>query len=180
MNKVWLLVIVVIVIAAAGYFYMNPYKTMMPYSQDSSYQTPTTMMESPAPMMYAQGQTVRLDEQNDSGESGTAVLTEKDGKVTVSLNVTGGAPGVAQPAHIHVGSCPEVGAVAYPLTNVVGGKSETVLDVTLAQLAGEQPLGINVHKSAAEAKVYVACGDLNLPGSAPAASASTGSGMVKY
>lgn len=121
---------------------------------------------------------IQLAEQNDSSQSGTAVLTENNGKVTVVLNVTGGAPEVAQPAHIHVGACPNVGAVAYPLTDVIDGKSETILDVSLADLAGKQPLGLNVHKSAKEVKVYVACGDLNLPSSAP--SVSTGDTKIKY
>lgn len=106
--------------------------------------------------------TVELSEQNDSGESGTAKLTEVDGKVYVSLSLTGAPADVMQPAHIHVGACPDVGAVKYPLTSPVNGASETVLDVTFDQLRSELPLGINVHKSDTEAKVYVSCGDLAL------------------
>lgn len=117
-------------------------------------------VESPAARVAES--TVQLAQQNESKQSGTAILTEKDGKVTVTLNITGGVADIPQPAHIHLGSCPNVGSVAYPLTNVVDGTSETVLGVTLADLAAKQPLGINVHKSAAEAKVYVSCGDLAL------------------
>ncbi len=105
---------------------------------------------------------VNLTKQNNSTESGTATLSEVGGKVKVTLKLTGVAAGVTQPAHIHVGKCPDVGAVKYPLTSLVDGMSETTLDVTLAQLKSELPLGVNVHKSVAEAKVYVSCGDLSL------------------
>lgn len=107
--------------------------------------------------------TITLSELNGSGESGTAILEEVDGKVTVTVNLTGfPADGVSQPAHLHVGECPGVGAVKYPITSLVNGTSVTMLDVTLAQLKSELPLALNVHKSAAEAKVYTACGGLSL------------------
>lgn len=174
-----MIVIVLVLVGAAGYFYMNANKTMAPSDQSSTYQSPTTMMQSSAPMMDILEQTVQLAQQNASGESGTADLIEKDGKVTVILKVTGGAAGVPQPAHIHAGKCPDVGAVEYPLTNVVDGKSETVLDVTMAQLAAKQPMGINVHKSVPLIKNYVACGDLNIPMGAPSSSATTSTTTTK-
>jgi hypothetical protein len=104
--------------------------------------------------------TVNLLGQNDSGETGVATLTEKGGKVTVTLSMQGYPVDIPQPAHIHIGVCPDVGAVKYPLNNVDNGTSETTLDVTLAQLKSELPLGINVHKSGTEAGVFTACGDL--------------------
>lgn len=103
---------------------------------------------------------VNLSEQNDSGEYGTATLREEGGKVKVTLSISGAPQDVTQPAHIHMGSCPEVGAVKYPLTFPINGTSETTLDTTLDQLKSQLPLSINVHKSAEEAKMYVACGDL--------------------
>lgn len=103
-----------------------------------------------------------MSEQNNSGEFGTATLTEENDKVKVVLKMTGAPAGVTQPAHIHIGSCPEVGAVKYPLTSPVNGLSETTLDVTLDQLKAAMPLAINVHKSVPEGSVYVSCGDLTL------------------
>ena len=103
---------------------------------------------------------VNLTPQNNSGLSGTAALVEINGQTKVSISLTNAPKNVVQPAHIHMGACPGVGAVKYPLTNVVNGKSETLLDVTQKQLKSEQPLAINVHKSGAEVKVYVACGPL--------------------
>lgn len=106
--------------------------------------------------------TVLLSAQNNSEESGTAVLEEEGGKVKVTLALTGGGAdlAVAQPAHIHTGVCPTPGAVKYPLSNVIRGESVTVLDLTLAELLAMGDLAINVHKSATQADFYVSCGDL--------------------
>jgi GrpB-like predicted nucleotidyltransferase (UPF0157 family) len=64
---------------------------------------------------------------------------------------------VAQPAHIHVGTCPVPDAVKYPLKDIVDGKSTTTLDVSLAQLL-TGGFAINAHLSAADIGKYVACG----------------------
>lgn len=103
--------------------------------------------------------------QNNSGLSGTATLEERDGKVKVELEVKAtagilGAVLAAEPAHIHLGACPNVGAVKYPLSPVVNGKSETTLNISLADLRANLPLAINVHKSVAEIGVYIACTDI--------------------
>ncbi|MBI2268386.1 MAG: hypothetical protein HYU80_02980 [Candidatus Blackburnbacteria bacterium] len=103
--------------------------------------------------------TVSLEQQNKSGEYGTATITEKDGKVVVVLSLSG-SPKNPQPAHIHLGTCPTIGAVKYPLSNVVDGKSETLLDINLDTLKSSLPLVLSVHKSVPQAKVYVACGDI--------------------
>lgn len=105
---------------------------------------------------------VELTPVNNSGVSGKATLKEDDGKVKVKLELSKYTAGVSQPAHIHPGTCTNLGAPKYPLTNVVNGKSETTLDVTLAQLKTELPLAINVHKSTEEPGVYVACGEIKL------------------
>jgi hypothetical protein len=104
--------------------------------------------------------TVTLGEQNDLGQSGTATLTEENGQVKVVLSLTGGTFAEPQPAHIHMGMCPKPGEVVYPLTNVVNGQSETMLATTMADLKAKGDLAVNVHKSAAEASVYTACGNL--------------------
>lgn len=148
MNKNPLLVIGVIIVVVVGY---------MMFSNKQTPQEAVVPTVAPANEVI-----VVLSEQNASGESGTATLMETDGKVKVTLKMMGAPAGVSQPAHIHTGACPDVGAVKYPLTSPVDGMSETMLDVTLAQLKSELPLGINVHKSNPEAKVYVSCGDLKL------------------
>lgn len=168
MNKIWIVVVIIVIIVAAGAYYLMNNKTQAPVAENTTTETNTQTT-----YQNITERTIALGVQNNSGEAGSAVLTEKDGKVTVSLDMTGFPADVPQPAHIHIGSCPDVGAVAYPLTNVVNGKSETVLDTTFDKLDAKLPLAINVHKSAAESKVYVSCG--NLGATAPAASVSPSS-----
>lgn len=150
MNMIVWLGIAAIVVGAAYYFITSPRMT----SQE--------VMEEDA--VVAQSVTLDLTEQNDLGQSGVATLVEDvDGNLVVTLAMIGGEFTEPQPAHIHVGACPEPGAVEYPLTNVVDGESETTLDVSWADLVAlGEPLAINVHKSATEASVYTACGDLPL------------------
>ncbi|MDO8584626.1 MAG: hypothetical protein Q7R85_00700 [bacterium] len=105
---------------------------------------------------------VELSAQNKSGEFGTATLTDVGGKTRVALKLTGAPSGVSQPAHIHIGACPNPGAVKYPLAYLVGGASDSVLDVSLDALKAQLPLAINVHKNSEEVKVYVACGDVEI------------------
>src|SRR5215212_11009705 len=79
------------------------------------------------------------------------------------------------PAHIHIGSCAELGDVVYPLTDIteVGADAErtgaasaipvkgstTVVDMPLQDLV-DGDYAINVHKSADEIDTYIACGDI--------------------
>ncbi|MCP6719229.1 MAG: hypothetical protein KJI71_03295 [Patescibacteria group bacterium] len=101
-----------------------------------------------------------LASRNDSGESGTATITEVDGKAKVTLTLSGApAADISQPAHIHLNSCTDIGGIKYPLTDVTGS-SETILDVSVEQILSELPLAINVHKSYPEIGVYVSCGNI--------------------
>lgn len=107
--------------------------------------------------------TVDLAEQNDSGQSGTATLTpNSDGTFDVAIELAPGGD-APQPAHIHEGTCPDVGDVAAALNDVVDGASTTeTVDLSLEDLLRTDSPGyaINVHESAAESDVYVACGDV--------------------
>ena len=104
---------------------------------------------------------VELIEQNNSGEYGNAVLTESNGKTHVHVEIKNTPRGVSQPAHIHVGTCIDLGAVKYPLTNLVNGFSDTVINVSLADLSKQGSLALNVHQSIANSGRYVSCGNLN-------------------
>ena len=109
--------------------------------------------------------TIQLGAQNQSGENGTAKLTPvEDGKTKVEISLKGAPKGVAQPAHIHEGGCANLDPKPKQgLDNVVDGKSTTVVPVGLQELI-DGKTAINVHKSAEEAKVYVACGDITASG----------------
>lgn len=111
------------------------------------------------PEALAEAVRVALQEQNKSGESGTAIIVEVDGRVKVSIDLKGIPANANQPAHIHTGSCDKLGDVKYPLGSI-GLANDSILSVSKAQLLSELPLAINVHKSGAEVSVYVACGDI--------------------
>jgi hypothetical protein len=81
--------------------------------------------------------------------------------------------GETHPAHIHSGSCDQLGDVVVPLNDVtspagehVGSESAhavktsmNVVDMPLQELI-DGDYAINVHKSADEIDVYIACGDI--------------------
>ncbi len=108
--------------------------------------------------------TVTMGPGREASQPGTAILTAQGNQTQVVLNIQPGLPGAQQPAHIHQGTCPDVGAVAVPLSNVVDGRSTTIIDRPLSSLLGAG-LSINVHKgtSPADLNVYVSCG--NIPAS---------------
>ena len=104
--------------------------------------------------------TVNLISQNASGEKGTVTFTPEGDKTQVVIKLAGVPNGVQQPAHIHDGSCANLDPKPrVPLQNVVGGTSTTTLDMKLDDIMGKGG-AVNVHKSAADVKTYVACGDL--------------------
>ena len=105
--------------------------------------------------------TVKLAEQNASGVFGGARITPAgDGQVRVELTLEESGTSVVRPAHIHKGSCANLDPKpAYPLNSVTNGTSDTTVAVSMAELENGG-YAINVHKSAAEASVYVACGDI--------------------
>lgn len=106
-------------------------------------------------------QHVELSEMNGSGQNGFATLASWDDQTSVAVSVASGEEGVAQPAHIHSGTCEELGGVEFPLTNVMDGQSVIVLDVSWDELmAMTGGLAINLHKSADEVNVYTSCGTI--------------------
>lgn len=109
-----------------------------------------------------EGVTVDLGEQNGSGESGTATLTADGEQTVVTIELTGAPADTPQPAHIHSGSCAEIGDVVHPLANVEGGMSETTVEAPLADLQGAA-FAINVHESEAAIQNYVSCGEIPAP-----------------
>ena len=103
---------------------------------------------------------VQLTEQENSGQSGTARLTEKGDttEVVVQVNPAPADQG-PQPLHIHLGSCgPNLGRIKYTLNDVVDGKSTTLVQVSLKDIQGNY--NVNLHKSSAEFRIYPACGNI--------------------
>jgi Cu/Zn superoxide dismutase len=103
---------------------------------------------------------VKIGPQNNSGESGTATLTDAgDGKTKVTVNVTG-QPAGSQPMHIHKGTCANLDPKpAFGLPPLTGGKAEATVNVAMDALQKEK-FAINGHKSPQEVSVYVFCGEI--------------------
>lgn len=158
-----IIAIVAVVLALGGVvYYANQPKEADKIAEEKAMmeqKEKDAMMEKEA-MMTKKDVVLTMRGLNASSQMGTATLSDMNGKTRVVINILAGVAGVAQPAHIHMGACPNPGAVLYPLTAVANGKSETVLDVSLDTLSGKLPLAINVHKSKDEAKIYTSCGDL--------------------
>lgn len=104
--------------------------------------------------------TVQLQPKGNSGVSGTATLTPKGNQTQVVVQLKGNISNVPQPAHFHSGTCDKLDPKPkFPLTDVVNGTSSSVVSATVSELTSGQ-YTINVHKSAAEVKTSVACGNV--------------------
>jgi hypothetical protein len=103
---------------------------------------------------------VKLQALNDSGQNGSATLIPEGNKTKVVIELPGMPAGTAEPAHIHTGTCDNLDkAPKWPLNSVKDGRSVTELPVSLDTIL-KQHTAINVHKSAAEAQIYVSCGNI--------------------
>lgn len=104
--------------------------------------------------------TVKLEAQNNSGQNGVATLLPEGDKTKVVIEIPNMPAGVAQPVHIHLGSCDNLDkAPKWNLEAVTGGRSVTVVPVSLDTILKDRT-AINVHKSAAEPQIYVSCGNI--------------------
>ena len=106
------------------------------------------------------GLTLALEEQNDSGISGEVELSPtSEGALEVEIEVDG-SDGGPHPAHIHEGSCDDLNPEpAFPLEDVVDGESQTTVEISVEDLVATE-YAVNVHESAENADVYVACADV--------------------
>jgi hypothetical protein len=103
-----------------------------------------------------------LHPQNHSGETADVVMTEADGNTIVTVTTQNG-PGaaVAQPIHIHKGTCDTLDPKPmYPLSTLQNGTSTTTLKgMTIEQLEASD-FAINVHHSTSDVPTYYACGNI--------------------
>lgn len=109
----------------------------------------------------ARSSTIQLETLNDSGVTGTVVLTSlSDGLTRVEIRVEPG-DNPDMPAHIHPGTCDElVPQPKYPLRNVVNGHSLTEVPASIAELLAGG-LAVNLHHSNDDLGTYTACADLS-------------------
>lgn len=101
-----------------------------------------------------------LREFNDSGVSGTAILTAQGQATIISIILTGDAIIGGHIAHLHTGTCATPGDYTYTL-NPIGadGRSETVVNLPFEEMISGQYM-INVHPSEANWDAWMVCGEL--------------------
>jgi plastocyanin len=102
---------------------------------------------------------------------GAAVLLLSLGALGARAQAERDAP---HPAHIHSGSCADLGDIVYPLDDVALAtageafgaadaipveESETEIDASLSSMLAA-PHAINIHQSADAIQIYIACGDI--------------------
>lgn len=104
--------------------------------------------------------TIDLNDQNDSGVTGTATLTDNgDDTTTVEIELEGSPEGGSHPAHFHDGtSCDQNEPIVHPLENVEDGMSTSTVEESLDDLVGDNYY-LNIHLSEEEIATVVACGD---------------------
>lgn len=129
--------------------------TPSPWIETSDDPTPTAVVS------INNGQSrvvVHLSPNQGPGQTGSATLTS-DGNTTIVEVVLSPTVAEAQPMHIHVGQCDEVGSVLHALENIVKGESVTTIAQPLSEIL-EQGALVNVHASYTDASNYTACGPL--------------------
>jgi Cu-Zn family superoxide dismutase len=87
------------------------------------------------------------------------------GRTAVTVEIQGGTPGATYPWHVHQGRCgsngPIVGAGSdYPAIRVDADGSERAVATLTQQLNDDTEYFVNVHLSAQQMNVIVACGAL--------------------
>lgn len=175
MSATPIIAVVIALIVIGGIIYVNQRPEgdlMVQKGEDMKGEGDAMMKEGEAMMEEGEGMmkegeammtkdiVVTLGALNASGQGGKATFSDMHGKTKVVVEIPSGAAGVPQPSHIHMGSCPTPGAILYPLSAVVNGKAETILDVPWETIGSKLPLAVMVHKSKDEAKIFVSCGDL--------------------
>jgi hypothetical protein len=102
---------------------------------------------------------VNLDPVGDASQFGTATLTPNGEQTEVIIDIDSPISD-SQPAHIHEGTCDNLTAEpAFGLPNVVSGRSESTVDVSLDELT-TGTYAINLHRSDADLETYTSCGNI--------------------
>ena len=158
MKQFLMALLVLGVVGCSGQQSSNAPASTAPMESPSAMPAATTMATSMA--MSMQSLTIPIKAQNGSGENGTATLTAMGAQTRIVIALKGEPAAGNQPAHVHLGSCAKLNPVPkYPLKNVIGGASNSVIAVPFAALTAGG-MAINVHKAATAINVYVACGDI--------------------
>jgi hypothetical protein len=105
-------------------------------------------------------ETVQLQAMGGSGVTGTAVFTYNGTTTTVKLTVMHLKARSVHPAHIHVASCSNPGAILHPFSNVHAGRNGIgVASTSFAGPFAGKGWSVNVHVSTTNLTV-ISCGNV--------------------
>lgn len=148
MSKTKLIVIAVIIVGLAAYALVSWLGEGEPQPQEEAVVEQQATSEPAVTVDFIGEQT------------GVATILELNGLAQVQYGFIDAPEGIIQPAHIHAGSCANLGEIKYLLNFPVDDISVTDLDVTLAELKTQLPLAINVHQSLEDIGMSIACADI--------------------
>ncbi len=113
---------------------------------------------------------VVMNSENNSGQNGTATLTDLGGKTGIVVRIKRSEFGESQPIHLHTGRCGEIGVRADLKNKTLGLSDVRPTDGGLAGTDAELEIPlkdlttgdwvINVH-DALDFSLYVSCGNIN-------------------
>jgi hypothetical protein len=107
-------------------------------------------------------ETIAMHALNDSGQIGSATITDVGGKVLITVKLTGEPSTASEPSHVHFGRCPLIKAIpAYNVGPILDGKAESVVDLSWAEINSGK-YALNVHKSASDMGTYMSCGNIGV------------------
>jgi hypothetical protein len=106
--------------------------------------------------------------QNGSRAIGTGHIEKATGSFTVTIKVSGLAPGSSHISNIHAGRCAQPGGIAYALSQVIADSSGTATATTIVPVEYSVPTSgwyVNVHHGPdftdADYAPSDSCGDLS-------------------
>jgi hypothetical protein len=104
--------------------------------------------------------TIPFIPRNNSGVTGTAALIPHGNQTEVKITLSGTPAGASEPASIHFGDCVNaVYGLRWPLNDVIGGSSDTMIDETLAGISASN-YAIVVSESSTNVSNWVVCGPI--------------------
>jgi hypothetical protein len=105
-------------------------------------------------------ETIAMHGLNGSNQNGTATITDRGGKVLVSVNIANEPASASEPSHVHFGNCPTIKAIpAYNVGPILNGKAKSVVALSWATINSGKYV-IMVHKSSAAMGTYVSCANI--------------------
>jgi hypothetical protein len=105
-------------------------------------------------------ETVKMHALNNSGQNGTATVSDLGGKVRVAMNLANEPATASEPSHVHFGHCPKIKAIpAYNVGPILKGKATSIVDLSWAQINSGKYV-VMVHQSAQAMGTYESCANI--------------------